>query len=190
MRDYVFAALLNIGALIAASSASACPWLERLELNDVSYADVVVVGRVTNYTLVLDPEARQRRQKLLTKTTGKLHEILKNQSSFMSDYARFDLVVEEVLHGTAPATLTVTWDNSSFGEPKTIAPGPYLIALRKADSPRPPMRGGAATILPTPDPASMTVLQAPCSGPFLFESPSDHADRVRQILKTGSKQVP
>lgn len=175
---------------MAASPASACPWLEPMELSDVSYADVVVVGRVANYTLILDPEARRRHQELLAKTSGKFHEILKKQSGFMSDYARFDIVVEEVLRGTAPDRLTVTWDNSSFGEPKDMPPGPFLIALRKADTPQPPMRGAAATILPTPEPASLTVLQAPCSGAFLFESTSSTADEIREILQPSPERAP
>ena len=150
----------------------------------------MVVGRVENYTMVLDPEARRRRQELLPRTSGKFREILEKQSSFLSDYARFDIVVEEILRGTASDRLTVTWDNSTFREPRNMSPGPYLIALRKAETPPPPMRGPTATILPTPEPASMTVLQAPCAPEFIFESTSGQAESVREILKSGSKQAP
>ncbi|ANL41079.1 hypothetical protein AMC82_CH02640 [Rhizobium phaseoli] len=190
MRGVLTVALLSFGVLAGAGPARACPWLERLELNDVSHADVVVVGRVGNYTMVLDPEARRRRQELLARTSGKFREILETQSTFLSDYARFDIVVEEVLRGTASDRLTVTWDNSTFGEPRNMPPGPFLIALRNADSPQPPMRGPTATILPTPEPAYLTVLQAPCAPEFIFESTSDQAESIREILKSGAIQAP
>ena len=74
------------------------------------------------------------------------------QESLLPDYARFDVQVKEVLVGRAPNRLSVTWDNSTFGEPEQMAAGPYLIALRRPGSASPPLRGPSATIFPTPDP--------------------------------------
>jgi hypothetical protein len=86
-----------------------------MELADIKYADVVVVGHISNYTIVRDP-------------------------SFFSDHSRFDVLVDEVLIGKAPRTLTVIWDNSTFSEPETMPSRPFLIALRDSSSKRPPFR--------------------------------------------------
>jgi hypothetical protein len=185
MRGFAFVALFNLGAMLAAGPTSACIDIAPIDLHDVSYADVVVVGRVTKYTLVLDSEARKRHQEFLAHSSGKVRELLGKANSFMTDYARLQIAVEEVLRGTAPHTVTVTWDNTAFSE--TMPPTSYLIALRSSGSPLPPLRGATATILPDPDPASLSVLRAPCSAAFFFESTSTDADIVRQILNSGSK---
>ncbi|CAN7758559.1 hypothetical protein [Ensifer sp. Root127] len=103
-------------------------------------------------------------------------------SKKMSDFARFDIHVDEVLIGKAPKTLPVTWDNSTFGEPEEMLTGPFLIGLRKATSQLPPLRGPSATVFPNPDPTAMTVLQAPCSNAFIIEVGTNEANAIRGIL--------
>lgn len=107
----------------------------------------------------------------------------RDQTSFLSDYARFDVIVDQVLAGKAPRMVSVTWDNSTFGEPASMPPGLYLIALRVPGSMAPPLRGPSATILPTPEPALPTLLQAPCSSAFIFPVASDEAIAVRGIIE-------
>jgi hypothetical protein len=109
------------------------------------------------------------------------------EKSLMSDYAAFEVQVDKVLLGKAPHRLSVTWDNSTFGEPKSMGAGPYLFALRRPSSPTPPLRGPSATILPNREPGSLTVLQAPCSSPFIFEGASRQAREIRQILGERSR---
>lgn len=65
-----------------------------------------------------------------------------------------------------------------------MAAGSYLIALRRPASAIPPLRGPSATIMPSPDPNSLTLLQAPCSSAFLYEVGSEQARAVRRILDT------
>ncbi|HKP25763.1 MAG TPA: hypothetical protein VJV39_17980 [Dongiaceae bacterium] len=151
-----------------------------LELADIKYADVVVVGRISNYAIVRDPTIRQELANS-PDISPQRRESLENES-FLGDYARFDVLVDEVLVGKAPQTLVVTWDNSTFAEPKAMPSGPFLIALRDPRFGTLPLRGPSATILPNPEPASMTVLQAPCSDPFIFASDSEKARAILQIL--------
>jgi hypothetical protein len=77
-------------------------------------------------------------------------ETLKN---FLSDYARFDVQVDELLRGTAARTLSVRWDNSTFSKPNSMASGPFVIALRYATSPLPRPHGSRTANLPIPEPA-------------------------------------
>lgn len=112
----------------------------------------------------------------------KLREIFGEPKSLITDYARFDIVVGEVLRGKAPDRFTVTWDNSTIGEPDEMGPGPFLIALRDPNSAMPPLRGPSATVMPNPAPATLTVLEAPCAGPFMFENSSKEAGLVRRML--------
>jgi hypothetical protein len=97
-------------------------------------------------------------------------------------YARFEIQVDEVLLGSAPSRLAVTWHNSTFATPEQMAPGPFLIALRQSSSTSPPVRGPSTTVIPNAEPNLYTVLQATCSSPFLFESKSNEASIVRGIV--------
>jgi hypothetical protein len=158
-----------------------------LVLDDVKFADVVLVGRISNYTIVRDNAERQRMLSLpnLSPDMRKLYEDPKQ--TLIWDYARFDVQVDEVLFGKAPRRLSVTWDNSTFGEPPSLPSGPLLIALRDPTSRIPPVRGPSATIQSPRDSRQLTVLQAPCASPFMFESTSDNALAIRQILKARSQ---
>ena len=178
----IHAAALLVAAL-SGTPAHACVVRVEQDLRDVEYADVVVVGRIANYELVLDPVARQRHADLLAspELLPKTREILEDQDRFLTDYARFDILVDEVLRGTTSQKQTVTWDNSTFGEPDAMQAGSFLIALRDPHSPSPPLRGPSG-ILRDAVPGSLTVLQAPCSRAFIFESTSEEAGLVRQIL--------
>ncbi|WP_343051943.1 hypothetical protein [Mycoplana rhizolycopersici] len=167
--------------------AGACTMLARLDLDDVQYADVVVVGRVSGYHIVLDPIARERFKSLVAKHPG-LWKSTKEPSGFLTDYARFKIMVDEVLRGNAPHELSVTWDNSTFGEPESIPSGPFLVALRDPSAPIPPLRGPSATGVPNLEPGTLTVLQAPCSRAFLFEVDSQEAQLLRQQLARPQQQ--
>lgn len=171
-----------IAALSASAPAHACRTMAPLDLNDVNYADVVLVGRVSNYGIVRDEEFR-RGMLNNPKLPPDMRRLYEGPTVLMGDYARFDVQVEEVLAGVAPERLAATWDNSTFGIPDTMPTGPFLFALRKPSSRIPPLRGPSATVMPSREPNALTVLQAPCSRPFMFESGSREARGVRAILK-------
>ncbi|HEY0324762.1 MAG TPA: hypothetical protein VGC46_02135 [Allosphingosinicella sp.] len=170
MRAALFAAVA-IGVSIAAP-AHACLEGADLVLDDVRYADTVVVGRIANYSVI----AREKDEFL-----GPIFE-----------YARFDIMVEEVLKGRAPPVLTATWDNSTFPEPGKIGPPvKYLIALQSPESASVlPLRGPSATVMGLPQPDLPIVLQAPCSEPFIFERGSKDAAGVRRILAQPERPPP
>ncbi|UVK51676.1 hypothetical protein DBIPINDM_004974 [Mesorhizobium sp. AR02] len=181
MRVFWFAAL-NFVTMLLAMPSVACVMQAERDLHDIKYADVVVVGRIVNYQIVRDPIARQRYRDMLARSP-KLREVMpKEPRGFMTDYARFDIVVDEVLRGKAPDRLAATWDNSTFGEVEDMGPDMFLIALRDPKSPIPPLRGPSATVASNPAPATLTVLQAPCASPFIFESSSKEAAELRRIL--------
>lgn len=75
---------------------------------DVNYADVVVVGRIANYRIVRD-EAFRRRMLASPRLSADMRRIYEDpRQSLMSDYARFDIFVDEVLVGRTPRRLSVT----------------------------------------------------------------------------------
>ncbi|MDR0674176.1 MAG: hypothetical protein LBF93_11125 [Zoogloeaceae bacterium] len=163
--------VVSLAIILAAQPASACRMNAHLEPNDIKYADVVVVGRIANYEIVRPTDEVSE---FMRKTYG--------QKDVLSDYARFDVLVDEVLVGQPPAVISVTWDNSTFSEPEKMEEGPYLIGLREPASQAPPLRGPSATILPSQEPGSLTVLQAPCAPAFIFEATSASAKTIRDIL--------
>ena len=156
MRNRAVLAALFVAMALAGTPAHACITSVPVELADIECADVVVVGRIDNYELV-------------------------GNEGFISSYARFDILVEEVLLGHAAQKISVTWDNSTFSIPKTMPAGPFLIALRDPRSEMPPLRS-SGTIFPGPNSDLLTVLQAPCSSPFMFASGSKEAKVIRQKL--------
>jgi len=138
-----------IAAAVAAFSnvAHACRAFVSPNFDDVNYADVVVIGRIDNYRIIRD-EAFRKRMLATRDLSAQMRKAYEDpKQSFLSDYARFDIQVDQVLVGKAARKLSVTWDNSTFGEPEQIAPGHYLIALRRPNSANPPLRGPSATIL-------------------------------------------
>lgn len=171
---------------VSLSSANACLFKANLQIKDINLADLVVVGRVENYQIILDKKAREERKNWLRNseydTDYKAIEILKSQEVFLTDYARFDIHIDEVLKGSAPKTITVVWDNSTFREPDKFASGPFLFALIDPSSPTPPLRGPSATVMPHPDGTSLSVMQAPCGPTFFFRKGSPRAKKIRKQL--------
>ena len=181
--------LLAVAAGLAATSgsANACIVSVPPRLEDASYADLVVIGQIENYRIIRD-EAFRREMLARPNLSPEDRKHYENpKTSLLSDYARFEIKVESVLAGHASGTLSVTWDNSTFGEPDQTKPGRYLIALRRPGSASPPLRGPSATILPSPDPSALTVLQAPCSGAFIYEAESNAAQSIQEILTAKRK---
>ena len=167
--------------------AYACRIVVPLVLDDVSYADVVVIGRIDDYQIIRD-EAFRARRLAEPNLPAQLREIYGDPTqSLLTDYARFEIQVDQVLVGRVPETISVTWDNSTFEESREMGLGPFLIALRRFSSAGPPLRGPSATILPNPEPDLFMVLQAPCSGAFIFRSESEEAHTVQAILLTVQK---
>lgn len=182
LRSWSIAAVaLTCGSAIQPTYA--CRMHAPIVLDDVKYAEVVFVGRVLNYTIVRDQALRER---MLSNPhlSPQDREFYTGDHDLMGDYARIEMQVDETLVGIAPKKLTLTWYNSTFGLPKTLTAGPFLVALRKPSSSLPPLRGPSATIVPNHEPDALTLLQAPCSSPFMFESMSNEAQSVRRMLGT------
>lgn len=185
MRNYLCFTVVILANILAAKSASACLGGSTLKLDDIKYASVVVIGRIVDYEIVLDQKVRKERKEMLDRSTDKSSaywRMMSEQKDFLSDYARFRVVVDKVLVGKSPKIISVTWDKSTFGEPERMKKGPYLIGLHEPGSKKPPFRGPSATILPSPDPKSLTVLQAPCAPPFILESTSVEAKTIKEML--------
>lgn len=177
---WVIAAAASAAAFPAPTQA--CRMYVGPNFEDVRYADVVVIGRIHNYRIVRD-EAFRRRMLASPRLPADMRRMYEDpRQSLMSDYARFDIRIEEVLVGRARGRLSATWDNSTFGEPDQMPAGSYLIALRRPASAIPPLRGPSATIIPSPDPNALTLLQAPCSSAFIYQIGSEQARAVRRIL--------
>lgn len=153
------AARFSIAAIVAlsifgAAPTRACEMHAPFDINDAENADLVVVGKIENYELVLFPPSDN------------------------PQYAQFDVSVDKFVHGKSPSKITVKWANSTFALPDSLPSGPVLIALGK------PMlvSNGRAASRRLFDGTSYTVVQAACSGPF-FLNPSEEVVRaVRRVL--------
>lgn len=169
---------------IAASDvAHACAKAGKFVPSEVKYSDLVVVGRITGYERVLDQEAR-RRMAALSQSSPQLQTALTAVSRFQTDYTRFHIGVDQVLYGSAPATLNVTSDSGGLIRLEGLPKGQYLIALRKPAVRHAPLRGPNALLLATPEPDKPTILQDMCSPPFFLPADGKDAQAVRAYIVT------
>lgn len=189
MRAHLAAMTAATAVVMTGGSAQACYAPARLELEDVKYADAVISGRIVNYRIVRDQKARRDRRALLALSPNMAPEMrkeLKAQKDFLTDYASFEIVVEQVLKGKTPRKVSVTWDNSTFGEPEMLR-GRHLVALRDPRSKAPPLRGPSATFFPNPRRDVLTVPQAPCAPAFVFKEDEQAARQLRRLMGRPAK---
>lgn len=172
--------VLLVALLVPASSTLACAKRAPLRLEDVRFADHVVLARITGYEMVRDEEAHRRAQDLMAKLAPGRPRPAKVR--LMSDHARITLAVDEVLLGEAVESLTVSWVTPPYDEDFPLPPGAFVIALRNPASSIPPLRGASATILPPPEPGLLQVLQAPCAPAFFFAETDKRASQLRDIV--------
>lgn len=85
---------------------------------------------------------------------------------------RFTLMVDEVVRGQAGRRLSVSLPVTLYGAPRALPRGRLLIALRS---------GGAAPG------TAFTVMQGPCSPPFILEAGSAQASAARRLLSPGAR---
>jgi hypothetical protein len=155
-------------------------------LEDVKFADLVVVGRIKNYHVVWDAKVSEEREAVLDGlpegSTAEMGENLESQTPFVRSYARFDILVDEVLRGTASDTVSATWYSWKFEEPSFLEGEPFLIALIARGSMQAPLYGQITTVMPPPDDVSMIVLQALCNDAFVIPEASAEVQDIRAIL--------
>ncbi|HEY0629553.1 MAG TPA: hypothetical protein VGD23_09500 [Sphingomicrobium sp.] len=173
-------ALLLLTLIGYSTPALACRDEPELELSWLSRADLVIVGRVSNYRITPDfndPVAARVRYDLLERALAanpEEREAIRRNIRSASDYAHLDVQVEEVLVGTVPERLEVTWDTSWFRLPDRLEPGLYLIALQA------PGKGAVSPARAR----SWTVLSPICEQSFLIPSGRKDAVAIRQQLES------
>ncbi len=169
------------------SMALACAAPSLIELNDVKFANIVVIGTIIDYKIVKNEKFR--RQMLKSKyLSAEDRRIYAGSELLRTDFARFKIVVSQVLFGTAPKTLSVSWDYpESLDIPKRMANRPLLIALHWRYNDVFFRQGGSYSTLSDRDPKLVTILQAPCAGPFIFDSVGSDARAIKVILANRKK---
>jgi len=153
--------------------AHACQDLRGLQLDDVRYADLVLVGRVQNYRIVRDELERQAIRRLSKDPAhGDLFkrdlERVQRGDLMSGDYAKFDVLVHRQLSGKSPTVLTVTL-NDPFKKFQDIAGRTYAFALLSLSSNSAPGSRDLRLYLANREPDLPTVIIVPCSGTFMFE---------------------
>ena len=180
MRRFWSALALALPIATVGQPAHACRDINEANLNDLKHADVVVAGRIANYSIVPTQKVRDHCKAELAKPDlSDLQRHMCSRNMFVEDYARFDIHVDEILLGTAAETLTVTWDAQTQTEPTSMSAGPYVIALSE------PNRLPAA-IVPGAE-LRPTVLHLICRDAFIFPVGSKKAEDIRQALSSRPK---
>lgn len=164
--------------------ALACSREPELVMSRLGDADLIVVGEVSNYRPTPDfndpiiaAYHYELLERALVSTPEKLEQI-KRQIRF--EFARIDVRVTEVLQGTLPEGIEVTWDTSWFRLPDSLEEGSYLMALEAPGKlGRTPARA-----------KSWTVLSPICEQSFLIPSSSEAAAAIREHLRNTRNRKP
>ncbi len=177
--------LFALSLLLNTQTAQAYMELRPLNVQDLQYAATVVVGRIENYHLIRDEGARRERRAVLAapNLSPVLREMLAKQDNFSTDYARFDVLVEEILIGKPQMSFSAVWHSMTFGEPKEIGAGPFLIALYDPKSPMPDDYSFGENVSLTRKLSLLTVMQASCARAFFMDIGSKDAVDIRRFLK-------
>lgn len=105
---------LGLAILAAPLPAAACAVRSPWNPADVTKAEFVVIGRLTDYGVV--PLRRDPSEK-----------------GWSGGHAEFNLTVEQALVGQPPRRIRVRWTNSTFATPKEMRDGRYLVALYRVE---------------------------------------------------------
>lgn len=144
--------------VVLTCSAEACQGPRSITFRDVFGADVVVVGQI-----------------------GPVEAVTSHQGG--SVYGRFDIAVSQVLHGSAPDHLTVTWANQYWSLPKVpTRPAEHVIALRHFGIQFVDKDGREVSFDP-PEPGLLTVIDVPCDGgPLIYDADSEQGRAIMEVL--------
>jgi len=156
MRNHIVRLAILAAIAFAATPAAACRVYRMADIADIEQADLVVEGRISDYAII-------------------------GGAANMISYARFDVLVDDVLKGERREKVAVTWDNSTFGIPEKMVADPVLIALRYPVSET--SLHAQTVISANADRGVFTVLQRPCAQAFIFKKDDVQAAAVRQMLR-------
>ncbi|NEU13392.1 hypothetical protein G3T14_14810 [Methylobacterium sp. BTF04] len=174
--------VLNVVLGTTVSPALGCFMMAPMDLRDILTADVVIDGTVTRYSLVVTEYDRRYRERLLALMKDQQREEFEKQPPV--SYALLDIWVARSLVGSVSGQITVTWRNSTFQLPKDIDARLRTFALRdpRKRAPTLPLRSGSGVVWPVPELDKLTVLQAPCAMPFMFEANEPTGRAIREIF--------
>jgi hypothetical protein len=175
-----------LASMIATAPANACRIHVPLDLEHVRMADIVVVGRISNYRIERDEETRRQALKS-PNLAAEQRRFYEGRGRLWTDSAMFEVEVDEVLFGKAPKKLLLSWNHSTYPEPETMPAGPYLIAIMRPRPASRPPQGPVGLDPPGHQPVPFIVLEQPCSAGFIFETGSEEARTLRRMLSTGPR---
>lgn len=150
--------------MVSPLAAQACGLRYGLDLADVIYADVVVIGRASYYRI----------EELALPGTRDTHT-----------FARFDIQVDRVLKGEAPAIIpTALGRDPAHSIPEKMTAELQLFALHNQalGSPRPP-HSDLGTLRPLVELVEQfNIMDAPCAPPFILDALGAEASEVTGVL--------
>lgn len=163
-------ALVTLGLMITAAPvpALACAIYSPLRPEHVRRADVVVVGWLSDYRRDVSAESRRRFEERPRLPRPDWMPAGPDPAP-VRDLNTFEVKVERVAKGQAPARIRVAWPNSNISPPETIEDGLYLIALT-------PTYPGA------PPGADFIAVGGVCSGAFVYPATSRDALVTLSVL--------
>lgn len=163
----MFPFLMSV-TLAVSGPVHACRLNVKTNLQDAFEADAVIVGHVVDYDVVKH-----------------------GQFKGVTRHARFKVRVDTTISGDVTdrldpdGLLSFAWGNSVFGVPDSMnLKERYFFALRDL-----PLQSsfhffGPTETAPRIDPIQYTVLQAPCSQPFLFLDASPQSQMLQQAFQS------
>ncbi|KQV19709.1 hypothetical protein ASC97_28995 [Rhizobium sp. Root1203] len=169
-------AVTHMAVLVASSPAMACLVSKPLHPSDFTTAEIIIVGRVTNYEAVADPIATERTRRLLETSPSRR---LRAKDYKSISYGRLDLEIDDVLKGKLPAQFAIYWLPGTAGPSDTLAPGRYILGLGRVDTLSTHYEN-RLLLLPLD---ALTIGEKACAGAFITQYSSELGKKVGELLK-------
>lgn len=173
----------------AASPALACvvPPPVPMPATEFQKAEVIVVGRVVHYEMVLDADVRRERDLLLKNFKNLSKEdrrSLSQKKEFPTDYARIEIVVDRVLKGNVQrsAHLLVTGNYIAGSWLKNYQSSPLIIGLQKHVPKGPSVPGFSSNLIPDASSPRLVIGSAICGAPLVIQPDGQTAQDLVRIL--------
>ena len=184
-----------VGCVLMGGNAKACFPPVKFDPSYIEQADIVVTGSVVNFHIVIDLEARAQQDRddekrnsfILEKYPQLYKDLFLERITYPSDYARFEIEVDEVLRGTVPPGRLTAFRSGLFHKQRErLGRGPFLIALRNlTPSPGKP----SAKIRAMSEPNLLSVVSPACTQDFIFDVTAQRAVEIRSKLEAPEKIV-
>ena len=184
VRMWTVAALALVGTS-ASAPAFACMAPAPFVFEDAKWADVVVVGHITNLRFILNQKERLEVLSI-PDLKPRVRQAFRDPARIASDFAIFDFVVDKHLTGTSSSKISISTQIYNVGRTTLTEKESFLVAFNRITAGRPSL-DTVDTMSQPSGVGSLKIFKPSCAEPFVFPSMSNEAGEIRRIFGASAR---